>query len=64
MLSIEDKYINTLRRFIGNNSKSNQDLSNMIKWYSNLDSNSEINMYWGLMTPEERDDMISYYTSI
>tara|TARA_B100000809_G_C14762740_1_gene396436 strand:+ start:175 stop:612 length:438 start_codon:yes stop_codon:yes gene_type:complete len=64
MLSIEDKYINTLRRFIGNNSKSNQDLSNMIKWYSNLDSNSEINMYWGLMTPEERDEMVSYYTTI
>ena len=63
MLSIEDKYINTMRRFIGNNSKSNQELSEMIKWYSNLNSNSEINIYWGLMTPEDRDEMISYYTS-
>ena len=64
MLSIEDKYINTMRRFIGNNSKPNQELSDMIKWYSNLDSNSEINMYWGLMTSEERDEMISYFISI
>ena len=45
-------------------SKSNQELSDMIKEYSNLDSNSEINMYWGLMTPEEGDEMISYFTSI
>ena len=62
MWSIEDKYINTMRRFIGNNIKSNQELSDMIKDFYKKDVNSEINMYWGLMTPKERDEMISFHT--